>query len=819
MTRYLGRFWKNGRRLDIDGVTYSLPGTFVPPMPNLEYIAAEGTAANQYNGQGKVADTAENLHFTVPIIIMVDGSAADRARQELGAFLALGSTRRKPMYFSFRADNGIPVEPLYGQFGAFFRLEIVHAYAPENVSLFGLEHGRGGQLDVRLVCRPFPEGTAQVLGTASGAVREDKVGSVTRFSKGLLIPDPVTNLHTNPIFAYQGSAENGWTAEAGIVYQENTNREFVLFGKSSARLTAITSADRAFYQTLTLVNEVHHLGCYAKLPNGGPVTAGYIQIYYEGTAVVTTFQEVGDGWYRLLFAGITTGGSITVGVQVVQGTTIYVDGFMCVESGSFLPEPVFGGLLGTTSAATIHDSAVTQAGGVLRFRFREVLSLDEGTIQLAWNARDTGQLLRYFFADDNGNIRAYINAAEQLRFSDGTNEAGALADAIDDYETVVLHFVFSKDQGLSIYRNGEVVAVAIAYTAPVMPEYLYLGSDESAANRANGAFLYFGTYNIALTGVQAWDDYLALAPLVAAGRAVLPIPFLWTKDGDDVADNADDSSRDNWAVAGGIPGTHPAVTRIDGKISPGWTGSGLFLSNFITNEIIMPGDVLYGEQQGTAGTAAESGGQYNQQAVGAGSAVAWSTTLSDDELEALFEKEVYLFTRLADAGANLTIAFQMKANGTILTDYRRISTAATFRLFKTPPLSITFLAAGFLDDTPGYNAPAFSLSAIRSSGGAANVQVDYTILMPRPLLFLYAGATAGGSPEGFSYSSRIHDAISLTNGNAQIGWLQKQGDRIELVPLRYNNLVSLIGNLAAATTITHTLTYNRIYVTPRWSVV
>jgi hypothetical protein len=363
------------------------------------------------------------------------------------------------------------------------------------------------------------------------------------------------------------------------------------------------------------------------------------------------------------------------------------------------------------------------------------------------------------------------------------------------------------------------VAWISTYDPPAVPSYFYLGSDNAAANHAGGVFMEFSTYDVAMTAGEVLADYNTLLHAIEDGKRVFPIPFLWTKDGDNVVDNCDDSTRDNWAVVGGVPGTHSAETRIDGKVSPGWTGYGLWLSNFITNDLIRPGDVLFGDQQGTATGAGESGGEYNQQSVTAAGVTTWSTALTNLSLEALFGKDVYLFTRLYDAGANLTIAFALTANSTVTTQYHSVNTTTAFQLYKTETISVPDLSVRIPGATPGYNSPTIALKAQRSTGATANARVDYIIAMPRPCMSLVPGATAGGNPEGFSYTSKDNRALSKTTNDVSIGTLQNGGDKLELVPNQYNGLVSIIGNIGSAIAVAHTLTYERIYITPRWSVL
>lgn len=818
---YLAKFVKGGRELDVSSSPYKLATSFVPSSSNISSLTSVGTSANRYGGGEKISERANNIIWTLPVIFTGDSEAeVSRARRDLAAFMALGSDRFTPMYFEFRANVVVTQEPKFGQFGANVRYEIVHIDAPDLWSMYGVGsvNKYGEQVEITLTCKPFVLGKRQVLGTATGGLTEDRVGTTDGFSRGLSIPKATTNDFSNPIFA-SSSFASSWDVGADLVTDEVTDPRYVLFGNSSTRILATGSTNVSFKEDLTLSAGSYHLSCYAKLPDGGAITSSHIILVFEGTGQTTTYTSVGDGWYRLNFADTTAGGVQACGVAVTQGVTVYVDGFQIEFESSFVTAPVFAGLVGVTSSGTEHQSDTTRAVGTLSFPIDEVISQDEGTIRIVWDARyaASGAVNRTFFSDSNGSLTGYLDSAHRYQFHDGTNSAVGTANQPSNHEKLILHFVYGGGEGLKVYLNGSEEVSTGSYTVPATKATsLYIGSDESSASLANGIFMEFSTYDVAMTSTEVSADYNALLPLVNDGKRISPIPFLWTKDGDDIVDNADDSTRDNWAVAGGIPGTHPAETRIDGEVSPGWTGYGLWISNLISNEIINPGGIVYGEQQGTVDANA-SGGEYSSKTVTT-SAQTWSTSLSALDLEALFNREVYLFTRLYDAGSLLTIAFRLVANSDITTDYKSISTTTAFRLFKTDPLFIADLAVHIPGSTPGYNSPTFYLSAKRTLGSAA-ARVDFNIMMPRPLLFMVPGATAAGSPEGFSYTSQDNRALSKTSADVSIGLLETRGDRIELVPNRYNALISLIGDIAGTHTITHTLTYERIYVTPRWSVI
>lgn len=816
---YLAKLTKGNRTLDLSASPYQVVRTFIPPSANLSFVGSSGTSANRYGGTMKISERATNITVNVPIVITVSGKAnVRRARGDLDAFLALGSSRFEPMYFEYRIDNVFTPEPLFGQYGASQRLEIVHAHVPKNTSRFGIQHGYGSRLEISLVCKPFVMGRRQILGTAKGGLTEDRIGAVDGFGKGLSIPEATTNIFDNPFFT-NATWNNNWTNGSDVVDEENTDLRFKLFGSSSARLLCNGATNKNFTQSITLAAVAHSISCYAKLPDSSAISSSHLQIFYQGSLQTTTYTDVGNGWYKLTHTSGAGAGADSVGVGLVQDVVIYVDGFQC-EASSIATAPVYGEWVGSAWGGTSHVSSTTRTAATLTFPIDSVLSLDEGTIRIVWDVRDTSAVDRYLFEDDNGSFVAQIDNTSQFSFTDGTQTATALASEPSDYDKIILHFVFGGGEGLKIYRDGVEVATDGSYTAPgTKATKLYLGSDNAGGNHSNGIFMEFSTYDVAMTAAQALADYNTLSPLIAnaTDSRIFPIPFLWTKDGDNVVDNADDSSRDNWAIAGGIPGSFPAETRIDGEILPGWTGYSLWLSNFIMDDIIRPGDVLYGEQQGTVDATA-SGGEYNQQSVSGFSATTWSTSLDNTDVEALFDKECYLFTRFYDAGSDMTIAFSLTANGTIVSDYLSIVTTTAFELFKTKPLSFVDLAVRIPGSTPGYNSPAFALSVLRTTG-TDNARVDFNILMPRPLLQLKPGKTAAGNPEGFSYTSRDNRALSKTAADISIGLLELTGDKIELEPNQYNGLVSLIGDIGSTSTITDTLTLERIYVTPRWGIM
>lgn len=136
----------------------------------------------------------------------------------------------------------------------------------------------------------------------------------------------------------------------------------IKYGNSvaSAKITAPV-ADANLVQTINVGDSsTYGVEAYA-FTNGSAITSADAQLYYDGSAISTTYTSVGGGWYKL--SGSVTGANAnkTYGVQVKTGKTVYIDDFKAYKypSSGTLTSNIFdlgyggdwGTLLYTTSGS------------------------------------------------------------------------------------------------------------------------------------------------------------------------------------------------------------------------------------------------------------------------------------------------------------------------------------------------------------------------------------------------------------------------------------------------------------------------------------
>jgi hypothetical protein len=372
-------------------------------------------------------------------------------------------------------------------------------------------------------------------------VLEDTIGAVDGISRGTIIPANVTNKMTNPIFGH-ATALNGWTTGADLASSQITDKRYVLFGLNAAKLTndTATPVDRRFYQSIDVGNtNTHTLSCYVKLPDGSAVSSTQVFLVYSTTIAAgsTTFEAVGDSWYRVYASMAGINAATVTGILVLHPYTVYVDGFQ-IEERPYLTPLAYGDLLGNAWTSTAHASTSTRTLARVRQTLADILDIREGTIRIVWKTpyANTFPNDLWFCQNAAGAIfRIYFDATgDFFNFSDGTNNANSAAQTFSPGDIIVLHATFKPGSGLALYKNGSSVGTSATYTPPSAPgTYLYIGTDVTPAFNNNGVFMDFATFDVALTTTQVANDYANIAQLVADAQRVGTIPWLWTSDGDD----------------------------------------------------------------------------------------------------------------------------------------------------------------------------------------------------------------------------------------------------------------------------------------------
>jgi hypothetical protein len=115
-----------------------------------------------------------------------------------------------------------------------------------------------------------------------------------------------------------------------------------------------------------------------------------------------------------------------------------------------------------------------------------VQPLNGSSLSLWWNpAADHTGPTRYLF--DEGSLEGYFNSSDdKIYLSDGSNTIATPALTFNANTWQHLVFNWSTWDGLQIVRDGALVASGTAYTPPAPGPALYIGSDTSGNNQADG---------------------------------------------------------------------------------------------------------------------------------------------------------------------------------------------------------------------------------------------------------------------------------------------------------------------------------------------
>ena len=435
------------------------------------------------------------------------------------------------------------------------------------------------------------------------------------------------------------------------------------------------------------------------------------------------------------------------------------------------------------------------------------------------------QLFQY----GNSGFAGKFNAAgDTFTFSDGTNTATSAAQTFSAGDVLVFHFVYSRAGALVIYKNGSSIATAGNYTDTNYGSStgIWFGSKSDATLSAHGPFMGIGLYDVALTAAQVLADYTNAAQVLTDGQRIEAIPYYWTKDGAGLIENGTDSSLDNYAVIGGIPGNVPALTEIQATLSSDWSTIqtlALGLYTRLYGDFLRVSQFLFHDLSGTVDAAMVGGQELTTLSTTTENTVG-SANLTFEAMRQLAGREFWPLVRLNDAGANLTLrlTYQMALGvGAIIGPaLLAITTTAAYRLYRLTSLFMPSLASLFYE-TFIYDFLASPLSLLlrakRSSGANANVLVDYFALLPRPAAFI-GDSSVVTTHTGLMYRSTGGTrAYNSTSGPSDS--LPVIGDALELAPERYNVLSGLLGNTGVNPVITYTLTLDSIKVTPRWSLL
>lgn len=825
MASYTARFVKGPQVLSLaPGGRYTLGADFTPPATIESVWTAGGTSANRMGGAARVGSRAGNMALSFGVRVMGASMAECRKGVEDLAYFLRQAGEASALFFEWRDDGSLSIEPSWGQFGAPRRCEVVNG-----TLRYGGAYGVGRVREtvqmvvVSLEIKPYSYGTRQRVANALGGILEDGLGRADVRSQGVRIPGATTNKMTNPV--YMASTWNsGWTAAASLLAQRNLDAQFALFGGVSAKLSSNAASNNTYTQSINVGNtNAHVLSCYARLPDGGAISTTQVDLYY-GSAQTTTYTSIGNGWYRLSVAVTGVAAATAAGVVVKNGYAVYVDGFQLEEAAEISPL-AYGDLLGVAWNSSAHASTSTRTAARLVLTnavdgpYQAPLSIAEGSIALAWRTDYANTYATDLYLFDAGSIEGYFKASDdKFYLTDGTNTISSPAQTFAAGDLLHLVFVWGGGE-LGIYRDGASIASGGTYTPPASEiGTLYIGSDASTAKHCGGIIAGCTLYAAGLSSAEVLALYRQALQLTGDHQRVDWIPWAWTDGADGVVENSYDPSNNytNWLVIGGVAGDVDADAEWLVTNSSLGTDNAFWLAVLPLREYTS--DVLYvwEDFSGTA-TAGAVGGSMETITVGT-SPVPTSNGPTVYMPEAAGQ-DYYAFLRLTDAGSNLLARARMDFNGDYgyTSDWKSLPADATARLFFLPAIATP---AEHLFRPPfGANAGAFALGILnvdfKRSTGSADLKLDFIAMLPAARLTRvaeYANNTVGGR---WRLNGRAAVIEATSSGQlAQVAVLS--GAVPDLAPEKINFVMTFSADDGVAHTISRASTFTAIYVTPRW---
>jgi len=795
---------KGTRRFDLnDRVRCFLRPDFVPPETAVDALIATGS-----QGEARLYERVPKPRTLTFSVRIVGSSAADVAGSArlLKAFMVDAGDEHEPLYAAFKASNDTP-EPLWGQFGAAVRYEILSAKVElGNDYMRAARRARAVIASLTLTIKPYAQGKQQRLGSALGGVMEDRLGVTDGRSRGLILPEATINHFTNPVFGHATYSTN-WSIGANLIATYIADGG-PLPGMGCVRITSV-GATNNLTQSLTLTAVTYTQSFYVRRPDGGALSTSVINGLFASAPDNLTFTAMRNGWYRATVSANGRATAESYGCAIASGYTVDVAGFQ-IEALDRDTPLCYGDLIGCAWSSTEHESASARTAA------RWKISTAVDTLQIgAWTIRvivktpyanTVANSWMVFDARDGSHTTApycYYNQATDrfvLIYSANLVESAVLTFAAG--ATFVIYAVCTGTQ-ITLYVNGVASSTSVAFTPATLGAALFIGSDYLAATQGNQTTTDLELLDVALSAGQVTADYAELEPLAAGDKPIYTLPWHWTKDGDAQIDNYYDATHNLHSIVAGVPGSAPALTEMNVTTDENALGFNIYQALYAVDEPIDAAD-FFSDLSGFADAAA-LGGAAAQATLGAfavfGSiaGVAWKNFKGDDELAVLI--------RARDAGSNLKLH----------TSYN-IASALTLAEVVNPSLVpatygiqlLTGLFVPYLPETPGLTV---SLTARRSTGSAL-YSLDYAVVLPGKIMVLVSASNGYNTLE---YKSNRRN-VYLYNTGYVMEITPLGGEQIEFKPGKLNYLFSHVGD-ADTSTLTRTVTYNWIKITPRYELL
>jgi len=761
----------------------------------------------------------------LPIRIQGDSAAETHgAVRRVVDFIQRGlADKSEKLYFVYGPSNAVPYVPLWGQ--QFLYYEIKSIFDVDLTRLYPIAELRSKTffISLPLMIGPYALGQRQLVGSATGGILEQVYATPDGRSRGLIIPEVTTNLVPNPIFG-NSTYSTGWTADANLALSENTKKNFVLFGDSSAKISSSDGASNTFYITITLAASTHAFSVYAKLTNGGTISDSVLTLSYAGTGLTETYTAIGDGWYKITATETGSGGASTFRIILAANYTAYIGGVQ-IETKAYSTPMCYGDQLDCSWASTVHNSASTRT--VARWRLPVAnFSIPQGTFEIIWKAPYSSSVIpdntRIFQTDRTSGFQLYWNSSNYWTLNDGTNSenASGAASAFSTGDILVFHVVYGT-AGLDLYKNGVRIINGAAYNPLGDESYFYLGSSATPNQHSNGVYMGLTCYDREMSSTEIAARYGDIEDHLSGGdgygQALMPIPWLWTDDGDNVLDGCDDSTRENWAMIGGIPGNSPAGVWTNMSKTSFGDAVDILITDIPFDKFQKHSGFSFYDASGTA-DASDCGGEHLD--IGTPTALPRTEVSFTPDYPELFSgKNIYFFVR----AKHQTTTGNVSAGRFI--DYNRgyikdsdvtLAVTTTYKLFYLGALrlSIPFDDGVDITITPSIN--------FGSAIAASNLWIDFFEAFPGKMQTIdFVSTDVPGGGAALVYPTQLYLNMSDKTGYTNTTTLSPSvtGEKLNLYPNALNMFVLYIAAGGAAHTLTPAVTITSLEVTPRWSLL
>jgi len=816
---------------------------FAPPDVAASVTYSQSTSANRYTGGSVIDESLEDRGFSFGITVLggSEGEIGKNSRRLREFLRRAGARPDRDLILRVRGNASVP-EPIWGQHGAALRYKI-KAGGLALPQSWGSGQRASGMVEdglVALTLGPTAEGLEQRAAQAKGAVYEDYFGNPEGVSRGTMVGPAETNVIPNTSFE---TDVTGWTA-TGCTLERTDEQAFVgSYGMRQIVSTTNTTATAHYVGVVTGAPVAQDSYClqaefYAPAEMVGQTIGVFISELggasaTENTALSTVTAVAGWNF-------VHTVGTVKKADRTSLRAYLYIPAAATIEIGSWViwdavdmfvgdaARPhVDGDQIGCVWTGTAHASTSTSTVGYLRIALADLprFSVLQGAICVAVKhraARSRGTS-GYLFSDGGNFYAAFANATDKWLFTDGTNSegSGGAAQTFVPGDIDIVHFIWGPGR-LEIYLNGVLYDGGTAFTPWTLGTHLYIGCSHLSTLHYNGLFMNFTIWNVSLSAAQIAKDYGQVNSLVRGGdgkgQRLSGILYQWTKDGDDIYDNCLDSTHAHYGYIGGVQGSYPAKTKFYGLVS----GSGyktITMSNlplFFTDYASGLPAKLFADL--SAVTAADMcGGEYytasmddDYTALGGGNTIGAVSTI-----QALIGREAYVYSRYKDSQAseNINFAFAYSMGSTLIYSRDRLQAISNsaYRLHRTPPMAL-FSIPNEIDDEFLAKSFVFTGFVKRENTSSNAFYVDYSVLMPRPLMVLNNVQTAITE-----FRAINGEAIRLASGEFATR-VSVKGDLIEFEPERINLLQILMGDESTDPLVASTCTL-KVWITPRYALI